>query len=175
MKSVLLLALLALAGCATIDPAQVDPKILNAFDSRGVSDATLLKVRNGLPLTVGQVAEASQKGVPGPGLVSYMQSTRKAYNLSNADIATLRAAGRCIGLGFASIVEFTAHFSRAGKREAHYERSSFRFDEAGQRWYFVEGGKPKGKTVVKGAQVGRNDPCTCGSGKKFKKCCGAAA
>ena len=73
------------------------------------------------------------------------------------------------------IVEFTAHFSRLGKREAHYERSSFRFDEAGQRWYFVEGGKPKGKTVVKGAQVGRNDPCTCGSAKKFKKCCGAAA
>jgi uncharacterized protein YecA (UPF0149 family) len=23
--------------------------------------------------------------------------------------------------------------------------------------------------------VGRNDPCPCGSGKKFKKCCGAAA
>ncbi|MCB0394556.1 MAG: SEC-C domain-containing protein, partial [Bdellovibrionales bacterium] len=22
---------------------------------------------------------------------------------------------------------------------------------------------------------GRNDPCACGSGKKFKKCCGAAA
>ena len=93
MKSVLLLALLALAGCATIDPSQVDPKILNAFASRGVSDATLFKVRNGLPLTVGQVAEASKKGVPGPGLVSYMESTRKAYNLSNADLATLRAAG----------------------------------------------------------------------------------
>lgn len=93
MKSVLLLALLALAGCATVDPAQVDPKILNAFASRGVSDATLLKVRNGLPLTVGQVAEASKKGVPGPGLVSYMQSTRKAYNLSNADLSALRAAG----------------------------------------------------------------------------------
>lgn len=25
----------------------------------------------------------------------------------------------------------------------------------------------------KGAKVGRNDPCTCGSGKKYKKCCGA--
>lgn len=25
------------------------------------------------------------------------------------------------------------------------------------------------------AKVGRNDPCPCGSGKKFKKCCGAAA
>ncbi len=25
------------------------------------------------------------------------------------------------------------------------------------------------------AKVGRNDPCPCGSGKKFKKCCGKAA
>lgn len=28
------------------------------------------------------------------------------------------------------------------------------------------------KTVVKEVRIGRNDPCTCGSGKKFKKCCG---
>lgn len=28
-------------------------------------------------------------------------------------------------------------------------------------------------TVVKPPKVGRNDPCPCGSGKKFKKCCGA--
>jgi SEC-C motif-containing protein len=75
----------------------------------------------------------------------------------------------------AGIVEFTAHFTRAGSRETHYERSSFRFDDKDQCWYFVDGVKPKGKTVVKGAQVGRNDPCTCGSGKKFKKCCGTAA
>lgn len=27
--------------------------------------------------------------------------------------------------------------------------------------------------VVSGEKVGRNDPCPCGSGKKFKKCCGA--
>jgi hypothetical protein len=31
----------------------------------------------------------------------------------------------------------------------------------------------KSKTVVKGEQIGRNDPCPCGSGKKYKKCCGA--
>ena len=30
-------------------------------------------------------------------------------------------------------------------------------------------------TVVKGQKVGRNDPCPCGSGKKYKKCCGANA
>lgn len=29
-------------------------------------------------------------------------------------------------------------------------------------------------TVVKGPKVGRNDPCPCGSGKKYKKCCGLA-
>lgn len=27
------------------------------------------------------------------------------------------------------------------------------------------------KTVVKGEKIGRNDPCHCGSGKKYKKCC----
>lgn len=27
-------------------------------------------------------------------------------------------------------------------------------------------------TIVKGDKVGRNDPCPCGSGKKYKKCCG---
>ena len=32
--------------------------------------------------------------------------------------------------------------------------------------------KPKGKTIVrKGRKIGRNDPCPCGSGKKYKKCC----
>ncbi|HCX50666.1 MAG TPA: hypothetical protein DG757_16905 [Bacillus sp. (in: Bacteria)] len=28
------------------------------------------------------------------------------------------------------------------------------------------------KTIVNEEQIGRNDPCICGSGKKYKKCCG---
>ncbi|MEG2540052.1 MAG: SEC-C metal-binding domain-containing protein, partial [Clostridium sp.] len=28
------------------------------------------------------------------------------------------------------------------------------------------------RTVVKEDKIGRNEPCTCGSGKKYKKCCG---
>lgn len=31
----------------------------------------------------------------------------------------------------------------------------------------------KSGTVVKDKKIGRNDPCPCGSGKKYKKCCGA--
>ena len=30
----------------------------------------------------------------------------------------------------------------------------------------------KAKPVRTGPKVGRNDPCTCGSGKKYKNCCG---
>ena len=40
----------------------------------------------------------------------------------------------------------------------------------------AEGGQPmpKVETVVhEGPKIGRNDPCPCGSGKKYKKCCGA--
>ena len=34
-------------------------------------------------------------------------------------------------------------------------------------------GSEKGRTVRKGKKVGPNEPCPCGSGKKYKKCCGA--
>ena len=35
--------------------------------------------------------------------------------------------------------------------------------------------RPSVKQVVRGQKVGRNQPCPCGSGKKYKKCCGRAA
>jgi preprotein translocase subunit SecA len=39
----------------------------------------------------------------------------------------------------------------------------------------LNGNGTKSKTVVKGKKIGRNDPCPCGSGKKYKKCCGKDA
>ena len=33
--------------------------------------------------------------------------------------------------------------------------------------------KKSNEPIVKGKKIGRNDPCPCGSGKKYKKCCGA--
>lgn len=32
--------------------------------------------------------------------------------------------------------------------------------------------KPKGTPIINEPKIGRNDPCPCGSGKKYKKCCG---
>ncbi len=53
----------------------------------------------------------------------------------------------------------------AGPAEVRYSRGE-ETDEAGGE---------KAKPVVRsGEKIGRNDPCTCGSGKKYKKCCGAA-
>ncbi|MCA9791670.1 MAG: SEC-C domain-containing protein, partial [Candidatus Eremiobacteraeota bacterium] len=37
------------------------------------------------------------------------------------------------------------------------------------RWYYLDGVETP---VQAGPKVGRNDPCPCGSGKKYKKCCG---
>ena len=33
-------------------------------------------------------------------------------------------------------------------------------------------GTLKGETVTRALKIGRNDPCPCGSGRKFKRCCG---
>ena len=42
-----------------------------------------------------------------------------------------------------------------------------------QKEFYTE--QKRSHTIVRnGEKIGRNDPCTCGSGKKYKKCCGAA-
>ncbi len=45
------------------------------------------------------------------------------------------------------------------------------FDETKQKALYAE--QRNSRTIVKGKKIGRNDPCPCGSGKKYKKCCGA--
>ena len=66
-------------------------------------------------------------------------------------------------------VEFIARFKEKGALREHHENGLFRKD--GGAWFFTEGAmvKPKPISVTK---IGRNDPCSCGSGQKFKKCCG---
>lgn len=44
------------------------------------------------------------------------------------------------------------------------------FDEEKRHKLFIE--QKKSGTIVKDARVYPNDPCPCGSGKKYKKCCG---
>ena len=68
-------------------------------------------------------------------------------------------------------VEFVALFRQEGVDKVHHETGHFKRQDG--RWYYVDGTMgTRPRTVEK---VGRNDPCPCGSGKKYKKCCGAAA
>ncbi len=67
-------------------------------------------------------------------------------------------------------VEFVASFEIEGKRVDHHEKAQFRRE--GERWYFVDGQIITGTYRRPSPKVGRNDPCPCGSGKKYKFCCG---
>ena len=44
------------------------------------------------------------------------------------------------------------------------------FTEEKRKELYME--QKKSGTIVKGKKIGRNDPCPCGSGKKYKQCCG---
>lgn len=68
-------------------------------------------------------------------------------------------------------VEFVVNYTDRGMKAEHRELSSFKKHDG--IWYFTEGIIHAPKPVVRAnPKIGRNDPCECGSGKKFKKCCG---
>jgi len=68
-------------------------------------------------------------------------------------------------------VYFVARYTANGQACEHRENSYFRKIDG--EWTFIDGeietGEPWRREEPK---VGRNDPCPCGSGKKYKKCCG---
>ncbi len=68
-------------------------------------------------------------------------------------------------------VEFMATYTHEGQQQVYHEVAEF--DRVDGQWYFKEGVPGVRKPIVREEpKVGRNDPCPCGSGRKFKKCCG---
>jgi SEC-C motif-containing protein len=68
-------------------------------------------------------------------------------------------------------VEFVVSYREKGVSRKHHELSTFLKKDG--VWYFATGktvSKPVSRETPK---TGRNEPCACGSGKKYKKCCGA--
>ena len=68
------------------------------------------------------------------------------------------------------IVEFKAHYLLDGEPHVMHEIS--RFVKKDHRWFYLDS---LVKSVAKANQTlsqGKNAPCACGSGKKFKRCCG---
>ena len=68
-------------------------------------------------------------------------------------------------------VEFIAKYRQKGRRESHHEIAEFKKED--DAWYFYDGKAVIADQFVRPEpKVGRNEPCPCGSGKKYKKCCG---
>ena len=70
------------------------------------------------------------------------------------------------------VVEFVANYTINDKPVKHHETSTF--SKIDGVWKFIDGEIAKQEPIRREEpKIGRNDPCPCGSGKKFKKCCGA--
>lgn len=70
-----------------------------------------------------------------------------------------------------AFVDFSAYFREGKEERAHHEKGEF--ERVDGTWYYLRPVR-QGPAPVKAAagKIGRNDPCRCGSGKKFKNCCG---
>lgn len=71
-------------------------------------------------------------------------------------------------------IEFMARYRDAARRRhTHHERGVF--EKYHGQWYFRDAEVPDVNQFRREApKQGRNEPCLCGSGKKYKKCCAAA-
>jgi SEC-C motif-containing protein len=68
-------------------------------------------------------------------------------------------------------VEFKAYYTLGGEDITHHEVASFHRIDGD--WYFMDGVEVKPRPFRNTEhKPGPNEPCRCGSGKKFKKCCG---
>ena len=69
------------------------------------------------------------------------------------------------------VVEFRATYTANNEFCNHHEVATFVKEADG--WKFEDGELVGEKPMTREEpKVGRNDPCPCGSGKKYKKCCG---
>lgn len=68
------------------------------------------------------------------------------------------------------IVEFKAYFISQGENSVMNEIS--RFKKIDERWFYLDGFVKSVGLVNKSHNQGKNAPCSCDSGKKFKRCCG---
>jgi SEC-C motif-containing protein len=69
------------------------------------------------------------------------------------------------------LVTFKAYYRQDG--EEHVMNEISRFTKQGGRWFYLDGVIKSIGKVGQQTNLGKNAPCVCGSGKKFKRCCGA--
>jgi SEC-C motif-containing protein len=140
-------------------------------------------VLDGVPAETAEALMRSRYTAYVRGAIDYLIDTHDASTRGEVDRAGITSWSRqteWLGLevldtvrGGASdgegIVEFIARGRSGGQPFEHRERSHFRRRDG--RWFYVDGKQIREPTRVT-TQVGRNDPCPCGSGMKYKRCHG---
>lgn len=101
--------------------------------------------------------------------VAYLQKTQQkpadeTWEQTRAWAKSVTWVGLQIVAATERTVEFIARYLERDELTALHENSSFEQGEDG-RWVYASG-----KPDVTRTRVGRNEPCPCGSGKKFKQC-----
>lgn len=71
------------------------------------------------------------------------------------------------------LVEFEATYTLRHMKEKHHETANFK--KVDGTWFYDTGKLRVQTRVREGRKIGRNEPCPCGSGKKYKNCCGKDA
>ena len=90
--------------------------------------------------------------------------------LSWTGLKVLNAAGPVLVSGeMTGFVEFVASYRCAGKAGKMHERSRFQLLDGD--WFYVDGVQIDADAPQPVTKARRNEPCPCGSGKKYKKCC----
>ena len=116
--------------------------------------------------------------------IDYIAATNDPRSNEEFDVETSRKwseSSEWLGLDIVSIdkgqasdtqgaVEFIAKFKTEGVERKHHELSYF--EKLDGKWFFVDGNTVKIPNVRSKPKIGRNDPCDCGSGMKYKKCHG---
>lgn len=92
VQRLLLCAVAALLAACASTP-QVNPSVTAALSSRNVNQATYDKVARGQVLDYADITNLVQADVPSNVIVSYLQSTRKVYDFTYAQLRQLKAAG----------------------------------------------------------------------------------
>lgn len=69
------------------------------------------------------------------------------------------------------VVDFA--FRLKHKDKAYTQREIATFERIEGHWYYTDSEFNPKEEPVRSAKIGRNDPCPCGSEKKYKKCCGS--
>ena len=105
--------------------------------------------------------------------IAYLKKTVKekaALHFNESEAAEWAKLTQWLGLEIIradkEFVEFRASYLLHNKKHTIHELSEFRLIEG--NWYYVNGKQAESADK----KTGRNDACPCGSGQKYKKCCG---